>query len=239
MDLGSPAQYEQSAFLLNQMRGKNTIGRTDLFLQATLDEIFRMRGMEKNQEDVKLLVKNAKAQYDALLRNKRTIEQRRKSLNPVTKISAYHSGWLLLKAAKTSYADTKSVSEMLRRELLPDSVDTEDVQSVMLDKSNARISGIAIPLDSESQPAQITASYFNDANNFAASQKNTHGKDLFADEHGMEAQADAEHRCRLTSGSAMATSDGGAASSSSRLSGASANNGFSFRNSKVARRYTM
>ncbi|KAG1848161.1 hypothetical protein C8R48DRAFT_677362 [Suillus tomentosus] len=149
----------------------------------------------------------------------------------------------LLKAGQALYIHTKTASEMLRRELLSIEVDREDVQSVTLDDdlpSNARISGIAIPLDSESQPAEISASYYDAANKFVAFQKETYGKDPFADEYAVEnSPANAEHRRRSTSSSTMATSDGGAASSSSRLSGASGNNGVSFQNSKVARRSSI
>lgn len=68
MDLGSPAQYEQSMFPLSQVRGKNTIGQMDLFLEATLDEIFRIGRNEKNPENSQLLIKNAKTRYDECVR---------------------------------------------------------------------------------------------------------------------------------------------------------------------------
>ncbi|KAG1848166.1 hypothetical protein C8R48DRAFT_410877 [Suillus tomentosus] len=242
MDLGSPAQYERSVFPLSRVRGKSRINQMDLYLEATLSEIFKMRDNIGNAENSKRLLRNAKKQYDDLMVDKEKIQQQRKSLNPVKQFSAYRSVRLLLEAGETLYTRTKTASEKLRRELLSIEVDREDVQSVTYDDlpSNARISGIAIPLDSESQPAEIAASYYDAAKKFVASQKETYGKDPFADEYAVEnSPANAEPRRRSTSSSTMATSDGGAASSSSRLSGASGNNGFSFQNSKVARRSSI
>ncbi|KAG1901894.1 uncharacterized protein F5891DRAFT_1186917 [Suillus fuscotomentosus] len=237
MDLGSLVQYQRSVFPISRVQRKGLIGEVDFFLESTLDEIFRMRNFVGNTKNFQLLIKNATTRYDDLMIDKQEIEQQRKSLNPVKKFSAYRSVRLLLSAGEVLYEDTKTISEKMRRGLLSIEVDREDVQSVMLDDdlpSNARISGIAIPLDSESQPAEITASYYDAAIKFAASQKNTYGKDPFADEYAVEnSQANAEHRHSSTTGSAMATSDGGAASSSSRLSGASGND-FSFQNSDVA-----
>ncbi|KAG1785383.1 uncharacterized protein HD556DRAFT_1450793 [Suillus plorans] len=239
MDLGSLTKYEQSVFPLSRVQGKSCIDQMDIFLEATLDEIFRIRRFSQSGgiENSEHLVANAKKQYDDLMSDKQKIEHQKKTWNPVKKYSAYRSVRLLLEAGKVLYTDTRTASELMRRHLLSIQVNTKDVQSIMHDDlpSNARISGIAIPLDSESQPAEITASYFDEAIKFAASHKNTHDMDLFVDEHGVEySQANAEHRRRLTPGSAMATSDWGAASSSrSRPSRASGNNDFSFQNSDV------
>jgi hypothetical protein len=64
MDLGSPSQYEQSVFPLSRVQGQNTISQVDLVLEATLDEIFKIRQMVGNSENSQRLLQNAKAQYD-------------------------------------------------------------------------------------------------------------------------------------------------------------------------------
>ncbi|KAG2338905.1 hypothetical protein BDR05DRAFT_968722 [Suillus weaverae] len=240
MDLGSPAQYEQSVFPLSRVQGRSSIDQVDLFLEATLDEIFKIRQMAGDTENFQRLIYNAKKQYDELMIKKE--KQQRKSLNPFKIFSAYRSIRLLLEAGKTLYTETRTVSEKMRRQLL--SVNTEDVQPVEYNglPSDARISGIAIPLDSEFQPDETTASYFTEAASFLHSQVDLLAEgNPFADEHRVEdAQANAEHECSSTTGPAAATSDGEVATStSSRLSGASGNNYFIIQNSYIASKSTI
>ncbi|KAG1735990.1 hypothetical protein EDB19DRAFT_1910427 [Suillus lakei] len=238
MDLGSPDQYEQFVFPLSRVQGKSSINdQVDLVLEATLDEIFKIRQMVGNAENSQRLIKNAKAQYDQLMSDKQKMDQQRKSLNPIKIFSAYRSVRLLLEAGKVLYTGTRTISERMRRQLL--SVNTEDIQPVEYNdlSSDARIGGIAIQLDSESQPDETTASFFAEAASFIASQVDLLGEgNPFADEHQVEdSQASAGHECSSTTGSAAAASDGGVASpNSSHLSGASGNNYFIFHNSYVA-----
>ncbi|KAG2074005.1 hypothetical protein BDR04DRAFT_1140864 [Suillus decipiens] len=241
MDLGSPAKYEQSVFPLSRVQGKSTINQVDLVLEATLDEIFKIRQMVGNTENSQRLIHNAKAQYDQIMTDKGKIERQRKSLNPIKIFSAYRSVRLLLEAGKVLYTETRTASERMRRQLL--SVNTEDLQPVEYDNlpPNARIGGVAIPLDSEFQPDETTASFFTEAASFIASQVDLLGEgNPFADEHEVEdSQANAEHGSGSSSATdpAAATSDGGTATSTnSRLSGVSGNNYFFFQNSYVASR---
>ncbi|KAG2353298.1 hypothetical protein BDR07DRAFT_1615043 [Suillus spraguei] len=220
MDLGSPARYEQTIFPLSGVQVKGTVNQ-----------------MAGDAEKFKHLYYNAKTQYDDLIIDRNNMEQKRKSLNPVKLFSAYRSVRLLLEAGKALYVRTKTVSEAMRRDLL--SVNAEDVQPVEYDDlpSDARISGVAIPLDSELQPDETTASYFTEAANFIASQVDLLGEgNPFADEHRVEdSQANAEHGISSTTDSAVATSNGGpATSTNSRPSGGSGNNYFFFQNSYVA-----
>lgn len=242
INLGSPAQYEQSVFPLSRVQGKSTINQVDYVLEATLDEIFKIRQMVGNAENSQRLIHNAKAQYDELMSDKEKMERQRKSLNPVKVFSAYRSVRLLLEAGKALYVETRSVSERMRRQLL--SVNTEDVQPVEYNDlpSNARIGGVAISLDSEFQPDETTASYFIQAASFMASQVDLLGEgNPFADEHRVEdSQVNAEHECSSTTGPAAATSNGGVATPTiSPLSGASGNNYFFFQNSYVASNSTI
>lgn len=241
IDLGSPAQYDQSVFPLSKVQGKDTISEVNLYLEATLDEIFKIHQMTGNAEDFQELIYNAKTQYDELILSRKKLEQQRKSLNPVKKFSAYRSVRLLLETGKALFTETKTISEMARRHLLSQSVNTEDVQPVKYNDlpSDARIGGVAIPLDSEFQPDEATASFFSDAVTYMTSQVDLLGEgNPFADEHRVEdSQANAEHEYSSTTGLAATTSDEGVATStSSRLSGASGNNYFFFQNSYVASR---
>jgi hypothetical protein len=68
MDLGSPAQYEQSVFPISRVRKGSTIDKVDFVLEATLDEIFKIRQMVGNAENTKRLIDNAKTQYDECVR---------------------------------------------------------------------------------------------------------------------------------------------------------------------------
>ncbi|KAG2367124.1 hypothetical protein BDR07DRAFT_1479490 [Suillus spraguei] len=242
MDLGSLAQYEQSIFPLSRVQGKGTtVDQVDLYLQATLNEIFKIRIITRDSENFQDLIYNAKTQYDELntMLKTRKMEQQRKSLNPIKMFSAYRSVRLLLEAGRALYTETKTASEKLRRQLLSQTVDAEDVQPVEYNDlpSNARIGGVAISLDSEFQPDETMASYFTEAASFIASQVDLLGEgNPFADEHQVEdSQASAEHGSSSTTGPAAATSDGGTATpTNSRLSGASGNNYFFFQNSYVA-----
>ncbi|KAG1868419.1 hypothetical protein F4604DRAFT_1927283 [Suillus subluteus] len=212
MDLGSPAQYEQSVFPLNRVQGKNAINQVDIFLEATLDEIFKICQMVGDAENFQWLICNAKLQYNDLLLGKLEMERQRKSLNLITRFSAYCSVRLLLEAGKSLYMDTRTVSERMRRQLL--SVRQEDVQPVEYNDlpSNACIGGIAIPLDSECQPDENTVSFFSQAASYMASQVDLLGEgNPFADENQVEDfQSNGEHECSSTTGPAM-VNDGGVA----------------------------
>jgi hypothetical protein len=239
MDLGSPARYDQSVFPLSRVQRKDTINQVDLYLEATLDETLKIRQMVEDAENFQQLIRNAKLQYDDLLLGKQEMEQQRKSLNPVKRFSAYRSVRLLLEAGKALYVDTKTVSESLRRKILSQDVNTENVQSVGYNDlpSDARIGGIAIPLDSEFQLDENTTSYFTEVASHIASQIDLLGEgNPFADEHRVEdSQANAEHESRSTTDPAAESSGGGVATpTNSRPSGASGNNYYFFHNSYVA-----
>lgn len=65
VNLGSPAQYEPSVFPLSRIRGTGTaIEQVDLFLEATLDEMYKLRQMAGDTGKLQALLHNAKTQYD-------------------------------------------------------------------------------------------------------------------------------------------------------------------------------
>jgi hypothetical protein len=237
MNLGSPSQYDRSMFPLMKMKRSNNTDQVDIVLEATLDELFKIRDMAGNLTELETIFVNAKEEYDRLQSQRKELETQKKSFNPVKLFSKYRSLRLLAAAAEGLYRQTRSSSEELRRQLL--SVNRQDVQPVEYDDvpSDAQISAIAVPL--ESPLDESTTRFFTDAADFIASQVNLlPDGNPFGDDQRVEESADTEYHTAFDS----ATSDGEAASSvGSRFSGASlgqgsGNNVFIFNNSYVASR---
>ncbi|KAG1725265.1 uncharacterized protein EDB91DRAFT_1087182 [Suillus paluster] len=175
--LGSPSQYDKNLFPLSRVpQGKISLNEVDFVLEATLDELVKIRKMVGDAEKSQRLIRNAKAQYDELMREKEKLDTQPKSLNPMKIFSTYRSIRLLFEAGRVLYTEARSASEKMRRQLL--SVNTEDVQPVdfHIDNdlpSDATIGGIAVSLpDSDSQLDESTASFFTEAASFIASQMN-------------------------------------------------------------------
>ncbi|KAG1717726.1 uncharacterized protein EDB91DRAFT_1189412 [Suillus paluster] len=240
VNLGTPAQYDQSIFPLMRLKDKSSLAQVDVVLEATLDEVFKIRQMAADPTQVRDIVTATKVSYDKLVLERERLETQRKSFNPVKLFSAYRSTRLLAEAGKTLYTKTRSTSERMRRQLL--SVTSTNVERVQYDDlpSDAHISGIAVQL--ESPLDESAASFFNEAASFIASQVDLLPEgNPFADEHQVEDDSgisvSAEHSSTVDS---AASNDGAASPSTSRLSGASSsgsgNNYFIFNNSYVASR---
>ncbi|KAG1746006.1 uncharacterized protein EDB91DRAFT_1120156 [Suillus paluster] len=239
-NLGTPAQYDRSIFPIMRLKDKNTLGQIDIVLEATLDEVFKIRQMATDKKQLQELLAETKVEYDNLVAEKEKLQQQNKSFNPVKLFSAYRSTRLLAEAGKTLYTRTRSTSERMRRQLL--SVASTNVERVQYDDlpSDAHISGIAVQL--ESPLDESTASFFTEAASFIASQVDLLPEgNPFADEHQVEDDSgvseSTEHSSTVDS---SASNDGVASPSTSRLSGASSsgsgNNYFIFNNSYVASR---
>lgn len=65
LDLGSATQYDRSVFPLMKVKAKTPLVKVDMVLEATLDEIYKIREMVGNEENFQRLIRNAKAQYDS------------------------------------------------------------------------------------------------------------------------------------------------------------------------------
>ncbi|KAG1772592.1 hypothetical protein EV702DRAFT_1133422 [Suillus placidus] len=235
VNLGSPSQYDRSIFPLMKMKRMNSLDQVDIVLEATMDELFKIREMAGNLKELEKVYENAKDEYDKLNSKKEELENRKTTFNPVKLFTTYRSIRLLAGAGKDLYKQTRSTSEKLRRRLL--SANGQDVQPVDYDDlpPDAHISAIAIPL--ESPLDEPTATFFTEAANFIASQVNLLPDDNpFGDDQRVEEYS--EYHTPFDSG----TPDSGAASSAgSRLSEASSgqgsgNNFFIFNNSYVASR---
>lgn len=174
VNLGPPTRYDQSIFPLMKLKGKSpSLQEVDFVLEATLDEIFRMRDMAGNINELQQLILDAKDEYDALNSEKIKLEQlgRKKSLNPIKLISTYRSIRLLAEAGRALWQQTRSTSERMRRQLL--SVHTQDMQPVDYDDlpPDAHITGIALSTEAnDTQQDSTAASLFTDAASFIASQ---------------------------------------------------------------------
>ncbi|KAG2338907.1 hypothetical protein BDR05DRAFT_968725 [Suillus weaverae] len=170
VNLGSPSQYDRSIFPLMKMKRMNSLDQVDIVLEATMDELFKIREMAGNSKQLENVYKSAKHEYDLFKskKEKLELENQKTSFNPVKLFSTYRSTRLLAAAGKDLYKQTRSTSERLRRRLL--SVNGQDLQPVDYDDlpPDAHISAIAVPL--ESPLDEPTASFFTEADDFLASQ---------------------------------------------------------------------
>ncbi|KAG1799167.1 uncharacterized protein BJ212DRAFT_1402272 [Suillus subaureus] len=239
VNLGTPAQYDRSIFPLMRLKDQSGLAQADLVLEATLDEVFKIREMAADKTHVQDLVAATKLAYDKLVLERDRLEQQKKSINPVKLFSAYRSTRLLVEAGKKLYTNTRTTSERMRRQLL--SVASKNVERVEYDNlpSDACISGIAVSLDEPLD--EPTASYFTEAANFIASRVDLLSEENpFADDFQVE-DSGASAGTEPSSTADSATNDDGVASPSSpRLSETSppgsGNNYFIFNNSYVASR---
>ncbi|OAX32060.1 hypothetical protein K503DRAFT_777036 [Rhizopogon vinicolor AM-OR11-026] len=244
LNLGSPARYDRSIFPLMRVKGKgSSLNEVDLVLQATMDELIKMKHMVGNSAEFKQLIDNAKLQYDLLLDDKEDLEKSGKTFNPMKMLSTYRSIRLLSEAGRALWLETRSTSEKLRRRLL--SVDSHDMQAVDDDDlpPDACISAIAISAATETQ-MDGTDSLLSEAASFIGSQIGLiPDGDPFADIYEANDSVIPEHNSTASAidndGVALPTSPGASETSSpSSLSSraGSGNNYFIFHNSYVASR---
>lgn len=177
IDLGSPTRYDRSTFPLMKIKGKNpALQEVDFVLEATLDEIFRMRDMAGNIDELQQLILDAKDEYDALNSEKAKLEQldRKKSLNPIKLVSTYRSIRLLAEAASALWSQTRSSSERVRRHLLSvHAAEDITIQTVDYDDlpPDSRITGIVLATEENgTELDSTTASMLADAASHIASQ---------------------------------------------------------------------
>lgn len=199
MNLGFPSQYDRSMFPLMKMKHRGNQDQVDIVLEATLDELFKIRDMAGNVTELETIFVNAKNEYDRLDSARKELGALKTSFHPVKMFSKYRSLRLLAAAAEDLYRQTRSSSEELRRRLL--SVNRQDVQPVDYDDvpSDTCISGIAVPL--ESPLDEPTATFFLEATEFIASQVNLlPDGNPFGDDHRVEEFADIEYHTTFGSG---------------------------------------
>ncbi|OJA14389.1 hypothetical protein AZE42_11188 [Rhizopogon vesiculosus] len=170
IDIGSPARYDPSIFPLMKVKGRSpSLHDVEFVLEATLDEIFRMRHLAGDRVKLRQLMVEAKDRYDLLNSQKEKLENSKKSMNPIKFFSTYRSIRLLADAGQALWYQTRTVSERMRRELL--SVNEEDLQSVNYEDlpPGARISGIAVSTEAETR-LDDDSTFFSEAASYIASQ---------------------------------------------------------------------
>ncbi|KAG1844320.1 hypothetical protein DFJ58DRAFT_731237 [Suillus subalutaceus] len=153
MNLGSPSQYDPSIFPLMKMKRIDNLDQVAIVIEATLDELFKIRDMAGNLTELESIFADTKE--EVTLREKRAGNP--KDILPSCEIVLEIS---FPSTARSSSSHKFSSSEKLRRWLL--SVE-EDVQPVEYDDvpSDARISAIAVPLESPLDEATVT--FFTEA----------------------------------------------------------------------------
>ncbi|KAF8546443.1 hypothetical protein OG21DRAFT_1518152 [Imleria badia] len=150
VNLGEASSFNRAIFPLSSYQERGSLGRGDLYLDATLDEMLKIINIGANPQQWQELIATTKARYDQLMLQKLELERRPKSKNPFKFITNYRAARMFLAASRSLYFATKSRSEeMLRslgRSLL--SIPGEDVQPVNSEiHQGASIKGIAIKLN--------------------------------------------------------------------------------------------
>jgi len=64
--LASPSQYERSVFPIKKLnlKDESPLNQVNYFLEATLDEMIKIRQMLGDEKTFRELMRNAKTQYD-------------------------------------------------------------------------------------------------------------------------------------------------------------------------------
>ncbi|KAL4078216.1 hypothetical protein V8B97DRAFT_2003465 [Scleroderma yunnanense] len=160
LHLGPASNFDRSSFPLSKVDGPLEEGA--IFLEATLDEIIVIREMIEGRQGYEKFFKDAKDNYDQLVKRKIKLEKRKKSLKRwqlLELLIQNRQTLLFLQAGKELYWATRTTSEMIRRGMVPTStVDTipatEDVPA------NQNIDGMTIQLDNrpDDEMATLTSS---------------------------------------------------------------------------------
>ncbi|KAL4072108.1 hypothetical protein J3A83DRAFT_4239048 [Scleroderma citrinum] len=105
LPLGSASDYDRMMFPVLRVKGAKEKG--DLYLQATLDEIIKIKDMAKNRGGYDHLLQNAKSQYDVLKKTQTKLQQRPATLNPFKLFANQRRARLFHEAGKLLYQSTR------------------------------------------------------------------------------------------------------------------------------------
>ncbi|KIJ60043.1 hypothetical protein HYDPIDRAFT_117734 [Hydnomerulius pinastri MD-312] len=220
IDLGAAAKYDQSVFPLSSYRNRDSLGRGDFLLDATLEEMLKISAMGTDLSQNTDFFIATKARYDELMSKKETLESRPRTFSPFKAYANYRAVRLFYVASKNLYLRTRSTSEKMRRSLNRNllSVPSEDVAPVGGGlPSDANICGIAVALDGPLD--EETMRTITDAANTIASCADPFADNPFIDQLSSVAESmlsDSD----LTSVNAVNTASSGVAAAN-RLSSAS------------------
>ncbi|KAL4063906.1 hypothetical protein V8B97DRAFT_1989977 [Scleroderma yunnanense] len=147
LPLGLASDYDRTMFPVLRVKGAKEKG--NLYLEATLEEMIRIREMAKYKSGYDHLLQNSKLQYDELRKRQVKIQNQRASFNPFKIFANQRQIRLFLEAGKVLYLATKKTSDEMRRDLLSyDSTNVAVPEGSDVSPDDA-ISGIAITLDSD------------------------------------------------------------------------------------------
>ncbi|KIJ08470.1 hypothetical protein PAXINDRAFT_172903 [Paxillus involutus ATCC 200175] len=163
LDLGPASKYDPVVFPVSSYRGKGSLARGGFLLEATLDELLRMKAMAAALSQNDDFIITTKAKYDELIVKKNNLEDQPKTLNPFKFFTNYRAIRLLYGSIKSLYRQTKRTSERMKGGIL--SVPSEDVKGVQGTlPPGAKLYGLVITTDDEEAVRTVT-----DAANMLAS----------------------------------------------------------------------
>ncbi|KAG6375649.1 hypothetical protein JVT61DRAFT_3218 [Boletus reticuloceps] len=148
--LGDASNFDRTIFPLSSYRSRDSLGRVIYYLDATLEELLKMRRIGANPQQWQQLVNRTKRRYDQLMLQKSELEQRPNTKNPFKKLANYRAALSLFFASKRLYYATRSRSEEVTRSIGRNllSFAAEDIQPVDGDAPpGTELGGIAVRLE--------------------------------------------------------------------------------------------
>ncbi|KAF9230235.1 hypothetical protein BU15DRAFT_69369 [Melanogaster broomeanus] len=151
IDLGPASKFDREIFPFSTYKGRDSLGRGDFLLEATLDELKKIKTMGTDLSRDQDFFTTTKTKYDELMEKREKIEQRPKSFNPFKLFTNYRAIRLFYASTKSLYLETRSTSEKMRRKFSRNllSVPSDEVTHLgdgALPRG-ANVAGIAISLD--------------------------------------------------------------------------------------------
>ncbi|KAF8836448.1 hypothetical protein BDN67DRAFT_974161 [Paxillus ammoniavirescens] len=148
-DYGSVKEYDRNVFPLSSYKDRDKLGRGDLFLDATLDEMLKIASMGKDDGQHEEVIQSTKDEYDRLRTTVTDLKKPPTKFQLLKRFRHYRASRIFLAATKTLYFATRNTSEEIRRtvgrKLL--SLVGADLESVDDASPDAHITGIAVNVD--------------------------------------------------------------------------------------------
>ncbi|KAF9232662.1 hypothetical protein BU15DRAFT_80966 [Melanogaster broomeanus] len=177
LNLGSAANYDSTLFPLARLKAKGSIHTGHLFLQLTLEEMLKIYELSKNlnSESTRELLQQASDAYNALMRQKVTLEQQQKSINPFKLYAVHREKKLFIEAGWELYKSTKTKSETMQRVLPVPSADVPQVQADSI-AIHEQVAGFSVTTTEEA--AAPLGSLTEPPHNSSAEHSHSGGRDV-------------------------------------------------------------
>ncbi|KAH7920627.1 hypothetical protein BV22DRAFT_1039631 [Leucogyrophana mollusca] len=148
-DLGLAAKYDPSVFSLTRRKPKNAFEKGDLYLEATITELHKIKMMSPQAyADSKGDMDILKERYDQTVYQRNKLEKKRQSILPILRdLLTRRDSQIFMEAGAELFSVAKRTSEHIRRTIL--SVPSEYFNPVANGavSPGERISGLSIPLE--------------------------------------------------------------------------------------------